>query len=137
MGESVTQKHDMACGLACVSFITGESYDQLAAQEPPARLNLMGYLCPELVKLLGAHGQQYAWKELPESERDGEFEIGDIVFVERSDSLPYGHFLAKTEHGWMDPWINLSKDRTDVAQAQSGFRETLPGRAEYLVYPVK
>lgn len=136
MGEAITQKHDMACGLACVCYVANEPYDNLASKQSDERLNIAGFCCPELVELLNGLGQRYAWKKLSESERDSEFSIGDIVFVEPSSYLPYGHFLAKTEDGWMDPWINLNPEDPDVSKARAGIRETLPGRAEYLVFPL-
>ncbi|HUD07209.1 MAG TPA: hypothetical protein VMR34_04960 [Candidatus Saccharimonadales bacterium] len=136
MSRNVTQRHEMACGLACVAFVTGESYDDLAEKETDrSRLINLGFLCPELVEILDEHGKEYGWKELSEADRNREFRGGDIVFVERSEKLPYGHFLVKAPEGWMDPWINLSQD-ADIRHAESGFRDSLPGTAEYLVYPL-
>jgi hypothetical protein len=132
--DSVTQKHDMACGLACVSFVTGVPYEQFTEAISDEQLNTIGFYCPELVELLGKNGLKYAWMQLPETETGRDFKPGDIVFVERSKQLPYGHFLTKTSGGWMDPWINLTGG-SDIAKARSGFRPSLPGRAEYLVYP--
>lgn len=132
--QSVVQKHDMSCGLACVAFVTKQPYDKLAAEQFPAKLNWYGFLCPELVEVLKQSGLNYGWKKLPENERDGEFNNGDIVFIEPSPSHKGGHFLVKTEKGWMDPWINLDANHPDVSKAESGFRDSLPGRAEYIIY---
>ena len=135
MTQSITQRHDMACGLACVSFLTSIPYDVLTGTVKAEQLNSRGFYCPELVKLLKDGGLNYAWKKLSEEERDGNFTEGSIVFVERSTLLRHGHFLAKSAEGWMDPWINLSTD-SNLSTAQSGFRSDLPGRAEYLIYPL-
>jgi hypothetical protein len=132
--RGVAQRHPMSCGLACVSFITGESYDTIVDGEPQVKLEEAGFLCPELVDKLEEHGQHYSWKKLEEDERDGDFKVGDIVFIEPSNAIPGGHFLAKSTAGWMDPWINLDLARPFAAEAEAGFRDALPGRAEYLVY---
>lgn len=134
--DSVTQKHSMACGLACVAYVTRMPYDQIAQDQPADKLSKIGFYCPELAVLLNNHGKQYRWKKLAENERDNEFNIGDIVFIERSSSYPAGHFLTKSIHGWMDPWINLDFTKIDLAGAISGYRKTLPGKAEYLLYKV-
>lgn len=134
--DSVTQKHPMSCGLACVAFLTHTPYDEVIKGEPPAKLNQVGFYCPELTAKLKQLGHQYTWKKLPESERDNEFNVGDIVFIDPSDSHRHGHFLVKSSQGWMDPWINLDYPSLNLAKAQSGFRDKLPGRASYLVYKV-
>lgn len=133
--DSVTQKHRMSCGLACVALITKVPYELLVKSVTSEQLNDRGFYCPELVKLLCDNGFKYAYKKLPEAEQEIKFRIGDIVFVGRSKQLPFGHFLAKTLDGWMDPWINLPEE-IDVSKAKSGFRTSLPGKAEYLVYPL-
>jgi hypothetical protein len=135
MDEAVTQKHGMACGLACVSFIAKVPYDVLLRSVTAEQLHNKGFYCPELVDLLRQHGLHYGWKKLAESERDRDFSNGDIVYVEKSSSLPNGHFLAKSASGWMDPWINLATEK-NLSRAESGFRAELPGRADYLVYPI-
>ena len=124
----------MSCGLACVAYIADTPYDEVVKGVPPAKLNQTGFYCPELTAKLKQLGYQYAWKKLPESERDNEFNVGDIVFIEPSASHWYGHFLAKSSKGWMDPWINLDYSRLVLAEAASGFRKKLPGRASYLIY---
>ena len=132
--NSVTQRHQIACGIACVAYITKIPYDALAQEQSATKLNQTGFMCPELVKLLNEHGLRYRWKKLIASERDSQFKVGDIVFIERSPLIPDGHFLTRTTNGWMDPWINLDAKNPNISDADSGIRPTLPGRAEYLIY---
>ena len=124
----------MSCGLACVAYLANTPYSEVAKGEPPIKLSQIGYYCPELTAKLKKLGLNYAWKKLPENERDSNFSVGDIVFIEPSSSYWYGHFLVKSPQGWMDPWINLDYSRLNLANAASGFREKLPGRASYLIY---
>jgi hypothetical protein len=128
--EGVAQEHAAACGLACVAFVTGEAYGNVARGEPLEKLEGLGFLCPELVQKLAGFGHEYSWKKLPEDERDGDFNVGDIVFIERSSSYPDGHFLARSSSGWMDPWMDWSAQAQTATRAVAGFREALPGRAE-------
>jgi predicted double-glycine peptidase len=131
--NSVTQEHEMACGLACVAYVTNTPYKKIADEQANEKLNKYGFICPELVSILKDLGFNYSWKKL--SDKDSrEFNQGDIVFVKRSKQYSEGHFLAKTSNGWMDPWINVTDKNPTIAKAKSGFRDELPGEAEYLVF---
>lgn len=126
----------MSCGLACIAYLTSTPYDVLAKGQPSSKLYQSGFWRPELVEILRKLGYDYAWKRLAGAERDAEFEIGEIVFIEPSASHRFGHYLVKSPKGWMDPWINLDYSRLNLAEAESGFRDKLPGRASYLIYKV-
>jgi hypothetical protein len=101
------------------------------------KLNVEGFYCPELVQYLKSYGLTYTWKRLSENERQNNFSVGDLVFIEKSESHPSGHFLVKSAEGWMDPWINLDHNNINIGTATSGFRDELPGQAEYLIYQAK
>ena len=80
----------------------------------------------------------YAYKY--NKKENNSFKENTIVFIKRSKKYPSGHFLVKTRHGWMDPWINFNtKDSKidDVKKAKSGFRKNIPDRIIYVVYPLK
>ncbi|HUP26209.1 MAG TPA: hypothetical protein VM124_01015 [Candidatus Limnocylindrales bacterium] len=134
--NGVTQKHYMSCGVACVSYLTGVAYDEIAKALSPIKLNFSGFLGVELIDILKKHGLNYAGKQLKGDEAEGEFKIGDIVFIEKSASYWAGHFLVKSDKGWMDPWINLNSAKPWVTDAKSGFREKLPGKPGYLIYKI-
>lgn len=134
MRSSITQQHELSCGLACVSFITGKPYDLLAMNERPKSLNHTGFSCIGLVRRLRQEEYHYGWKKISDTQPIAEFPIGAIVFVGRSSVLPHGHWLVLSKQGWMDPWINLRED-THIAHAQSGFRKLLPGRPEWVLLP--
>lgn len=133
MKQSITQKHPMACGLACVAYVANQDYKVLASRQPSHKLNLAGFHCPTLVNLLNSFGCSYRWKKLTSSRIQQQFKIGDIVFIKRSPERPGGHFLTKTEFGWMDPWINIASNR-NIDEAKSGYLKELPGEAEYVLY---
>ena len=123
----------MACGLACVAYVANTSYNEIADKQSNVKLNKLGFICPELVNILKDLGFNYSWKKLSNKDSD-KFNQGDIVFIERSEQYSEGHFLAKKNDGWMDPWINLADKNSTISKAKSGFREKLPGKAEYLVF---
>jgi len=134
MKTSVTQKHNMSCGLACVAFITGQSYELLAINETLESLEHNGFTCIGLVLRLRKAGYHYTWRKITKAKPMYEFPKGAIVFVGRSNTLPYGHWLAFSEQGWMDPWINWHPNN-DIRQARAGFRVCLPGKPEYVLLP--
>lgn len=134
MKQSVPQQHEMSCGLACISYITSIQYDKIAKGEEHLRLTQRGYSCIALVRKLDMLGYKYSWRKCTNENVIANLSTGSIVFVEPSEDLPYGHWLTLAQQGWMDPWINYASSR-DISQAQSGFRESLPGRPSYLVIP--
>lgn len=135
MKKSITQKHFMSCGLACVVYIVGKNYDELASLQSKKKLNSTGFYCPELVVLLKQYGYNYKWRKLSKNEKYPVFNDGDIVFIARSPEIPNGHFLTKTPYGWMDPWSNLAETK-NLQKAKSSFREKLPGEPRYIIYAV-
>lgn len=44
-------------------------------------------------------------------------------------SYKVGHFLLKTEKGWMDPW----KTGKTINEAQAGYRRILPGKKSWVI----
>ncbi len=87
-----------------------------------------------LVRRLRQEGHRYSWKKVTDTKPIKEFPVGAIIFVGRSSILPYGHWLVLSDQGWMDSWINWQED-TNIAHAQSGFRNLLPGKPEWALLP--
>jgi len=64
------------------------------------------------------------------------YEDGVIVFIKRSVRYPAGHYLARMNGQWMDPWINFPNDQNikNIKNATSGFRKKLPGKPIYALF---
>ncbi len=58
--------------------------------------------------------------------------IGSIAFIRKSERYLYGHFLLKTENGFMDSWINHPK----INPAKADFRKKLPGIPQWVIYEI-
>lgn len=97
MNKPITQKHFMSCGLACVAYIVGKNYDELASLQPKKKLDSIDFYCPGLVMLLKQHGYNFKWRKLSKKEKYPVVKNGDIVFIARSPEIPYGHFMV----GWI------------------------------------
>ena len=87
------------------------------------------FYCPEIVKILRNAGLNYSWKKLSKNNLELIKSNYSIIFIVKSKSHPYGHFLARHNNKWMDPWINLPEKNIDA-----GFRSELPGDPTYIVY---
>ena len=128
--KPVVQEDSLGCGIACVAYVCGVKYK--TAKERYFRglgdANKKGFLCKDLVLTFSRAGKVYEYKYLKTRKQ---LRADTIVFIKRSEKYPFGHYLAKTTKGWMDPWINFSKKELDVTSAKSGFRKRLPGRAVY------
>lgn len=133
MKPTVTQKHPMSCGLACVAYILDVGYGELALEQTSDKLNRVGFYCPELVAILNNAGLSYRWKKLSNSNANQNFNNGDIVFIGRTQERPGGHFLVRSPYGWMDPWENLPNNK-NMSEARSSYLDRLPGNPEYVIY---
>lgn len=127
----VMQEDRLGCAVACVAFVLGTSYqDALKLFKDGERRvkDKPNFYCPEIVRILNNQGKQYAWKKVKESEGKDFGELS-IVFISRSESYKYGHFLCRYKGKWMDSWINLPKEKI-----RAGWRIDLPGTPSYVIY---
>lgn len=135
--SAVLQKHPMGCGVACVAFVLGRTYER--AHGDFAKKNgawTRGYYCSEIVRALTRALKKrgrYRWYELPSKVGDPDIPVGSIVFVASCRRYPSGHFLVKTAaNRYMNPWINFPS----IAPSQAGFETKLPSRPTFVVAPV-
>ncbi len=136
--ESITQKDDFGCGIACVAFICNVSYDHAKNRyfKFPEDAESIGFYCRDLVYSLSKAEKNYKYKY---HKRKMQWKEGMIIYIKRSKKHPAGHYLVRTKNGWMDPWINfdrLNEKTNNVKNARSGFRQRLPGTPQYVIYPV-
>ncbi len=132
--KPVAQEDGLGCAVACVAFVLQIPYSESLKlfDDGPRRVkSKANFYCPEIVEILNDRGLHYSWKKLNKNVTESEIPNLSIVFVKKSKSLPYGHFLCKYDHQWMDPWINLP-----IIPINGGFRNELPGKATYIVFPI-
>lgn len=134
MLESITQQHDYGCGIACVAFATGKSYQDTLKVLSADVAETKGFFCKDLIAALNTHGSIYEYKYLKPRLRRQIYDEGVIVYIKRSKYYPAGHYLIRSNGLWMDPWINFIQDK-DIRDARSGYRERLPGTPIYALFP--
>jgi len=88
-----------------------------------------GFSPKALCELLTTLGKSYFRKYLKTKLKH--YPSGSIIYLKRSKRFPFGHYMAKTDLGWMDPWINLPN-----YPRKAGFRKRLPGIPSYLISPI-
>ena len=129
--KSVTQEEPMGCGIACVAVALGKSYQQTKSLfDNPEFASTRGYYCRELIKVLNKKFSNYNFSKANEKNKNLLMQDRVIVFIERSNKYPAGHYLIKTKKGWMNPWINFP----NISPAKSGFQKNLPGKAQWIIY---
>ncbi len=127
----VAQEDPMGCGIACVASLCGISYQKAKKLfDKPQNAVSIGYFCRDIVRALGKTGKRYSFRRI---KRKTHYPENSIVFIAYSKRYPAGHFLARAENSWMDPWI----DFPSIKNVRAGFRNRLPGKAEYLVFPLE
>ena len=134
INRAVRQQDPYGCGIACVAFVNGISYNEAKRKYFRRRKDAgsRGYICKDLVKALKVAGKEYGYRYIKEGKRG--FRNGDIIFIKRSRRYPAGHYLARTRSGWMDSWINFDANNPKIRNSKAGFRKRLPGKAIYAVF---
>lgn len=133
MKKSITQQDDMGCGAACVSFITGNSYEEVLIKLGKVKASTTGFTLKELRLALYDKGYSYQQKHINHIASRRLYSEGIIVFIARSSRYPVGHYLVRHQGMWMDPWINHPNDK-NLIEAKSGFRRRLPGKAQWVIF---
>lgn len=134
MKQVVVQQHEYGCGVACVAFVAGVPYQKVVSVLGVKKAASSGFLCKELVTTLGGLGSSYEFKYIKPKLRKKIYQEGVIVFIKRSKCYPSGHYLARHNGQWMDPWIDLPFNK-DIKQAQAGYRKRVPSRPIYAILP--
>lgn len=131
--KPVRQEDELGCAVACVAFVLGISYtDSLSLFSGGKRRvkEQANFFCPEIVQILQSNGLRYYWQKLPKTFPEEDFPDLCIVFIKKSATYPYGHFLCRYKEQWMDPWINFPQ-----IERKAGFRNALPNEPVYIINP--
>lgn len=106
----VVQLDEWGCGVACIASLLGISYedaywlarrekgDSIAGGVPGLELHHIAMILQE--------GGIHVVADWQESE---DFPVGTILFVEGPEPYDGGHYILRTQKGWMDPWANIRK----------------------------
>lgn len=132
--KAIKQEDGLGCAVACVAFVLSIPYSEALTLFADGKRRVKeeaNFYCPELVKILHNAGHNYSWKKLSKNNLELIKRDYSIIFIKKSKNHPYGHFLARYNEKWMDPWINLPERNIDA-----GFRNKLPGEPTYIVYKV-
>lgn len=132
--KPVTQEHAFGCAVACVAYITGKSYKNALKlfRHPEYAATTRGYYCREIVKALKNAGFDYDYCYAKPSKRKLLSLNNIIVFIARCKRYPTGHYLAYKNKKCMNPWINFPS----IIPARSGFSKSLPGKAQWIIFPL-
>ncbi len=127
----VKQEDSMGCGVACVASMLQIDYQEARDlfEKGKFKAKTIGFQCKEISILLKNKGLKFENKYI--KNRHKNFKLKTIVFLRRSKKYPYGHYLLKTESGWMDPWRNFPS-----ADRKAGFRKRLPEKPIYEIFEV-
>ena len=130
-GKLVTQEEGMGCGIACAASALGISYQEARKlSENPNGSYSKGYSCKDIVKILNKGGKNYIYKKFKEEYDYLLGRSGTIVFVKEGDDDILGHYLLKTNKGWMDCWINWPS----INPAKAGYNKEMHGEPKWIIF---
>ncbi len=124
----VKQENKLGCGVACIAAISGMSYKEVLKLFPQNKADTKGFICKEIIAVLKEKKFNYECKYLRPKLRNKIYKEGTIVFIQRSKRYPEGHYIARGDSGWMDPWINFPDKNI-----KAGLRKKLPGKPIYAI----
>lgn len=126
----VAQEDGMGCGVACIASILEISYQEALWLLPhgESRAKLKGFSPKDLSDALSYAGVSYTRKYLKTKPKY--YPLKSITYLKRSKRFAFGHYIAKTKEGWMDPWINFPN-----LPRKAGVRKRLPYLPSYLIFP--
>lgn len=128
----IKQEDEFGCGVACVAVLLGITYRQALKlfDDGYLKAKTKGFLCKEICFALNKLGKDYKYKYIKSRLKRKIYQSATIVFIKKSKKYPANHYLLRTENRWLDPWMNLSKDK-NIKNAKAGLRKRLPGRTIY------
>ena len=137
MKKSVVQRDSMGCGIACVACVCDISYDKAKSLfKFPENANTKGYTIKAINEALASYGLKYKSKYIGRA-RDYKIKENSIVYFKKCKIFPYGHYMVKTDHGYMDPFINLHEVNYDIKKASCGFRKICTETIVLITEPIQ
>lgn len=130
--KAIKQQHFSGCAVACVAAILNSSYNQAleSFNDGQERARFRGFFCREIIDALQVNYLTYCLKYV-KRRKNYNYPSGTIVYLQKTTKHPIGHYLCKSNEGWMDSWINFPR-----LNAKAGFRKRLPGKPTYAILPL-
>lgn len=129
--KPVRQEDPMGCGVACVAFLLGKSYQQTLKLFPQGKKRAMtvGFTVKMVRTALMSSKESYKQSYLWPTIRHLIYQNGSIVYLKHSKKFPYGHYIARSNGIWMNPWINLPEK-----PIKAGFQKRLPEQPSFVIF---
>jgi ABC-type bacteriocin/lantibiotic exporter with double-glycine peptidase domain len=123
----VAQEDEWGCGVACIASLLGVSYGSAMAMVKTASganidFSSEGLELEPIILVLQQHGLSVSVKA-----NLSRWPIGTIAFLSENEGAykGSGHYILKTEDGWMDPYYN-ALTRGDEEEREARYRTRLP-----------
>lgn len=128
--KPITQEDDLGCGVAVLAYLEGISYQEGLKFFEVQKVKEKGVLCREMVQAFAQRKKKYSYHYLKPKLKRKIYQEDTIVFIKRSKLYPFGHYFARKNGVWMDPWVNFRNEKM-IKKAKGGLRKRLPGQAIY------
>ena len=136
------QKDINGCGIACIANLLDVPYydvkkdfeSKFCSTERSTKIfDIVSYLKIYKREYKSKFFNQNVKYELDRESADKFSRIpGSIILIKKNAKYPLGHYLLRTQNGWVDPWY----DFPCIDNVTAGIRKKLPGDPWYVLYPV-
>ena len=133
MKREVRQEDDFGCGFACTAYLCDMQYQDVKKfTNNPENAEIGGYRCKPLCDILNRIYKEKksdkVWKtKYVGKTKNPEIPNNSIIYINKNDKYKYGHYIVKTEYGYMNPFVNLDKVDGDSRLSKSGFENDICG----------
>ncbi len=139
MKKSVRQEDDYGCGFACIAYLCDIKYQDVKKYtDNPNKAKTGGYRCKSLAdalnKIFKENKIDKIWKtKYVGKTKNPKIPNGSIVYISKNDKYKYGHYIVKTEHGYMNPFVNVDIVQGDSGKSKSEYEKEICGTASLII----
>ena len=126
----VKQEDDFGCGLACIAYLTNKKYRQITNLNPEnlQRATTNGYRGKFLADILNSLDPESKWKtKYCGKTLNPKIPNNSIIYIAKNDKYKFGHYIVKTEFGFMNPFSNLTEVLGDSKKSVAKFEKKICG----------
>jgi hypothetical protein len=138
MKVPIRQEDDFGCGLACIAYLKNMKYGDITSSNKVAlkKAQTSGYRGKFLADILNnlQRESESKWKtKYCGKTTNPIIPNNSIVYISKNDKYQFGHYIVKTEFGFMNPFSNLLEVAGDSRKSKAAFEKEMFGKPVLII----
>lgn len=136
---AVRQEDDFGCGFACIAYICDMNYQDVKKCTDNADKAKTGsyrckFLADTLNRIYKENKIEKIWKtKYVGKTKNPKIPSDSIVYISKNYKYKYGHYIVKTDQGYMNPFVNVDKVDSDVRLSIAKFERSMCGAPSLII----